>query len=132
MSSLQGNAINAFLCSGRGTNFLSTSEPDPSASNKTNENTLPIEMDASKISDNTTYKCKEVTSKFAQCHPITALHFRDCTLTSKVFTAHSHCPISIQIKCPIPIILLSIPMNTHIRIGSRIGIRSVSVKRSFS
>ena len=40
---------------------------------------------------------------------------------------HSHYPIPIQIKCPIPIILLYIPVETHITIGSRIGIGSVSV-----
>ena len=42
-------------------------------------------------------------------------------------TVHSHCPITIQIKFPIPIILLYIPMDTHIGIGSRIGIGSISV-----
>ena len=31
-------------------------------------------------------------------------------------TVHSNCPITIQIKCPFPIILLYIPMDTHIRI----------------
>ena len=56
--------LNAFLCGGRGTNFLSPQGTDPSTSNKTNENTLPIEMDSSKISDNTTYRCREETSKF--------------------------------------------------------------------
>ena len=35
-----------------------------------------------------------------------------------LFTVHSHCPIPIQIKCPIPIILLYIPMYTHIRIDA--------------
>ena len=45
-------------------------------------------------------------------------------------TVHSHCPILIQIKSPIPIILLHILCGTQIRIESRIGIESVSVNTS--